>query len=136
MQTLRDATDALKDEAVQFGEDAKEKSYRLIEDWLQIFPKLQQHGLHVNSFALQVALSPALEVELVGHHADFTQDKLDEILRQSKGSTALSSVFTAIKTTYSLQNRTRLSPVEPLIVRLRIKVTPEVKVYLGKPIIS
>lgn len=136
MQTVRDATEALKDEATQLGEDAKEKTYRLIDEWLQIFPKLQHYGLHVNSFALQVALSPALEVELVGHHTDFSMDRIDEILKQSKGNTALTSVFTAIKTTYALQSRTRLSPIEPLILRLRIKITPEIKVYLGKPIIG
>lgn len=136
MQSLKEATDALKEEATQMGEGAREKTEKLIDDWLQIFPKLQQHGLHVNSFALQVALSPAIEAELIGHHHDFTPEKLEDILRQCKGNAALSSVFTAIKTTYSLHTRTNLGLTEPLIVRIRIKLSPEIKVFLGKPLLG
>ncbi|MFM8448603.1 MAG: hypothetical protein ACKOAY_00730 [Haliscomenobacter sp.] len=136
MQSLREATEALKEEATQMGEGAREKTEKVINDWLQIFPKLQQFGLQVNSFALQVALSPAVEVELLGHHNDFSPEKLDAILQQCKGNTALSSVFTAIKTTYSLQARTKLGLSEPLIVRIRIKLSPEIKVFLGKPILD
>ena len=132
MKAIQDATDMLKEQASNIGEGAKEKSYQLIEDWLQIFPRLQQYGLRVNSFALQVAISPALEAELVGHHVEFSMDSLDAILNSCKGNPALTSVFTAIRTTYLLHSKTNLPLIEPLIVRIRIKLTPEIKVYLGK----
>lgn len=136
MRALQDATDAIKAQAANLGEGAKEKSEQLIDDWLQIFPKLQKYGLQINSFALQIALSPSLEAEFLGHHHEFAPERLDEILVDCKGNTALVSVFTAIKTTYVLHQKTRLSAIEPLIVRLRIKITPEIKVYIGKPLLD
>ena len=135
-RVLQDATDAFKAQAANLGEGAKEKSEQLIDDWLQIFPKLQKYGLQINSFALQIAFSPSLEAEFLGHHHQFTMERLDEILNDCKGNTALVSVFTTIKTTYVLHQKTRLSPIEPLIVRLRIKIAPEIKVYIGKPLLD
>ncbi|NBC06542.1 MAG: hypothetical protein GVY26_05050, partial [Bacteroidetes bacterium] len=60
-QAINEASETLRQQAAQFGEGAKEKSYQVIEEWLQVFPKLELYGLKINSFALSVALSPALE---------------------------------------------------------------------------
>ena len=135
-QTIQEATDFVKDQANQLGEDAKEKSYKIIDEWLLIFPKLEMQGLEITSFALSAAISPALQVELVGKHEDFPIEKLNSIIEENKRNTALVSVFTTIKTTYNLQRRTFGELKSPLIVQIKVCISPEIKVFLGKPIIQ
>ncbi|MCB0546587.1 MAG: hypothetical protein KDD19_03310 [Phaeodactylibacter sp.] len=135
-RAIQDASEVLREQAANLGEGAKEKTYQLIEEWLQVFPKLEIYGLEITSFSLAVALSPALEVELKGSHEKFSKERLDEIVHEVRKSPALSSVFTTIRTTYSLHRRTYASLSDPLIVRIRIRLSPEIKVYIGKPVIE
>ncbi len=135
-KALQEATDLIKVQANSLGEGAKEKSYQLIEEWLKIFPQLEIHGLEITSFALSVVISPALEVELKGDHENFTQERLEQILAENRGKTALLSVFNTIKTTYSLHRRIYATLQEPLIVKIKIRLSPEIKVYIGKPLIE
>lgn len=135
-QTFRDASDMLKDQATNLGEGAKERTYKLIEEWLQIFPKLEIYGLEITSFALSAAISPALEVELIGKHEDFGQERLNEILKEQGKNAAMFSVFNTIKMTYNLHKKVYASLKDPLIVKIRLRLSPEIKVYIGKPIIE
>lgn len=135
-QAINEATETLREQATQFGEGAKEKSYKLIEEWLTIFPKLEIYGLEIRSFALSVAISPALEVELVGKHEDFRSERLDEIIQETRKNAALASVFTTIRTTYNLHRRTYANLNDPLVVKIRVRLSPEIKVYLGAPLIE
>jgi hypothetical protein len=135
-QALQEAGDLLKDQATAFGEGAKEKSYQLIDDWLKVFPQLELYGLEITSFSLSVALSPALEVELVSKHEKFPKERLDQIIAENKGKAALLSVFTTIKTTYQFHRRIYANLREPLIVKIRIKISPEIRVFIGEPIIQ
>jgi len=135
-KAMQEATEAVRQQASQFGEGAKEKSYQLIEEWLQVFPKLEIYGLQITSFSLAVALSPALEAELVGKHDDFSSERLDEIIQETRKNAALTSVFTTIRTTYNLYRRTYGDFNEPLIVKIRVRLSPEIKVYIGEPLIE
>ncbi|MBV6654678.1 MAG: hypothetical protein KI786_13015 [Mameliella sp.] len=135
-QALNEATETLKEQAAQFGEGAKEKSYKLIEEWLTIFPKLEIYGLEIRSFALSVAISPALEVELVGKHEDFRSERLDQMIKENRKNAALASVLTTIKTTYSMHRRTYANLNDPLVVKIKVRISPEIKVYLGVPLIE
>lgn len=135
-QTIKELSEAVQEQASTFGAGAKEKSYEIIEDWLQIFPKLELYKLKITSFSLGVAISPSLEVELVGDHKDFTQERLQEILAETKGSTGLNLVFNTIKTAYSLHRRTYATLNDPLIVKIKIRISPEVRVFIGEPLIQ
>jgi hypothetical protein len=135
-QAINDATEALREQAAQFGEGAKEKSFQLIEEWLTVFPKLEIYGLEIRSFALSVALSPALEVEMVGRHEDFRPERLEAIIQETRKNAALVSVFTTIRTTYNLHRRTLVNLNDPLVVKIRVRLSPEIKVYLGVPLIE
>ncbi len=130
-QTIKDMTDAIQEQASSLGENAKEKGYQIIDDWLQIFPKLEMYKLNINSFSLSVGISPSLDVELVGKHEDFSKERLQQILAEVRGNTALSLVFNTINTTYSLHRKIYATLRDPLIVRIRIKLTPEVRVTIG-----
>ena len=135
-KVLQDASDMLMDQAKGFSNTAREKSYEIIEDWLGVFPALEKYGLQLTSFALSIALSPALEAEMTGDHDKFSSETLDTILEEVKGDPALTSVFTTIKTTYSLHRRTKASLPDPPILTIKIRISPEIKVYLGEPIIE
>lgn len=135
-QTLQEATEMLREQAASFGEGAKEKSYKVIEEWLQVFPKLEVYGLKITSFSLSVAISPALEVEMVGKHEDFRQERLQRIIQENRGSPAILSVMNTIKTSYNLHRKTYANLEDPLILKIRIRLSPEIRVYLGKPLIE
>ncbi|MBK8705650.1 MAG: hypothetical protein IPN33_20190 [Saprospiraceae bacterium] len=136
LRAVQEASDTLREQAGSLGDNAKEKSYQLIDDWLQVFPKLEVYGLEITSLALGVAISPSLEVELKGKHEQFTTDYVQKILDENRSSTAITSVFTTIKTTYALHRKIYATLKEPLIVKIRIKLSPEIKVYIGEPIIQ
>lgn len=135
-KALQDVTDLIKDQTTSLSEGAKERTYQLIEEWLQIFPKLEIYGLQINSFGLSVAISPALEVELIGDHKNFSEERLKQILEENKGSTAMTSVITTIRTAYSLHRKTYANLREPLIVKIKVKITPEINVIIGEPLIQ
>jgi hypothetical protein len=84
-----------------------------------------------------MAISPSLDVELSGDANGFTPESLDKILTECKGNQALTTVFKAIKTTYEWHRRTGSDKhFEVILLKLTIKITPEVKVYLGQPLLT
>lgn len=135
-KALNEASNFFKEQANQIGGSAKEKAFQLIDDWLAVFPKLENYGLKLNSCALSVAISPALEVEMLGNHQEFPPERLEDIIEQVKGDTALLSVFTTIRTAYSIQRK--INPIlnDPLIVKIKIRLSPEIKVFIGEPMIE
>jgi len=135
-KTIQDASELLKQQASALGEGAKEKSYQIIEDWLQVFPKLEIYGLEMTTFALSVALSPALEVEFKAPHQSFPPERISQILKENHRNPMILSVFNTIKTTYSLHRKIYGTLKEPLIVKIKIKISPEIKVYIGRPLIE
>ena len=135
-KVLQEATDLIKDQASNIGENTREKTNQLIEDWLKIFPKLKEYGLEITSFSLGVAISPSLEVELKGDHSNFTPERLKQLIEENRSNTAILSVFNTIKTTYNLHKSINAEIREPLIVKVRIKLSPEIKVFIGEPIIQ
>ena len=85
---IRDASDLLKEQINTVGSNAKDKGYQLIEEWLNIIPILEGEGLEMTSFALSVALSPALDVEFIGKNADFPDERLEILKQKYKGGFA------------------------------------------------
>ena len=134
IKTIQETGQSLIDQTSQLGSGAKEKTYEIIEDWLKIFPKLEAYGLVVESFSLGVAISPSVEVDLKGKHEDFTEDKLRVMLDEADDR-ALRTVISTINTTYNLHRKVSNNLLEPLIVQVRISISPEVRVFIGEPLI-
>lgn len=130
-KTLQDASDVVGN----LGANAKEKGYELIEEWLKSIPTLCESGLEVTSFALGVALSPSLELELCGKHEDFPIERIQELLNQNKSNPVITSVFTTVRSTYKLHARIEAPLRDPLIIKIKVKFPPEINVFLGEPII-
>ncbi len=135
-QVMHEATDLVKEQSSKIGSGAREKTMEIIEDWLKIFPKLQAYGLEIKSFSLGVAISPSLEVDMLGQHTDFSEERIEEILKENPTNTALRTVLTTIRTTYKLHQRTDAALIDPLIVKIRVRISPEVKVFIGEPLIQ
>lgn len=118
------------------GEGAKEKTNQIIEDWLTIFPQLEIYGLEITSFSLGIALNPSMEVELLGKHEDWSMERLDTLISENKGQHAISMVLQAIRTTYRLHKKSLATLKSPLIVKISVKLSPEVRVVLGQPVLE
>ncbi len=133
---LDGARKAVSGLASTVGEGTREKTNKLIEDWLDIFPTLATYGLEMTSFAMSLALSPSLNVELIGKHGDWNEERIKELLAQHRGDTAIVMVLTAIRTAYRLQRQTKAPLHDPLILKVIVRITPEVKVVLGQPVLE
>ncbi|MEL6274465.1 MAG: hypothetical protein AAFQ37_04345 [Bacteroidota bacterium] len=132
-QSIQQAAQGL---AGTVGEGAKEKTNQVIEDWLKIFPQLEVYGLEITSFSLGLAISPSLEVELVGKHEDWSIARLDKLLAENRGQTAITMVLTAIRTTYRLHKKALATLRPPLVVKISVRLSPEVRVVLGEPVLE
>ncbi len=135
-QILRSLQEAAQGLGSAVGTNTKERTMQLIEDWLKIFPKLEIYGLRITSFGLSLALSPGLDVELVGNHDDWSRERIDQLLEENKRQPAMITVLTAIKTAYNLHRRIYATQYDPLIIKVRIRLSPEVKVVIGKPVLE
>ncbi|NJC25000.1 hypothetical protein [Neolewinella antarctica] len=128
--------DGLGDLVDTVGGGAGEKSLAIIDDWLEIFPALAQYNLELTSFSLGLAISPSLNVELVGSHADWSEENIAERLARHQGERAITMVLTTIRTAYRLHKKTQAALREPLILKVIVKVPPVVRVVLGQPILE
>jgi len=135
-KTLQEASDTMREQASQIGDSAREKSYKIIEEWLESIPKLEATGFEVTSFALEVALSPSVEIELKGKNEDFPPQRIEQILAHHKGNTVVQSVFSTLKMTYRLHRKVNAPIQDPLIIKIRIKLAPEIQIFIGEPIIQ
>ncbi len=133
-KSISHAGEVIKEQAAALGDAAKQKGYDIIGDWISILPKLKSYGFEVSFFSLSVSINPTLEVELVGEAEKFDMEYIEKLLEESKGSTPLNLVFTSIKTTHQFHQRAELETLNPLCVRIRVRLSPEIRVSYGEPI--
>lgn len=132
-QALYDAAGTIKDQASHIGQGAREKSQEVIEEWLAVFPRLEAYGFRLTNFSLGVSINPSLEAELRAAHETFPMERIDQYLETTRSSTALQLVFNTVKSTYTLYRKSKLPLRGELIVRLRIRISPEIRVIIGTP---
>ena len=77
-------------------------------------------------------LSPSLEVELKGNHEHFSIDRLDAIIKENKSTSLTGMVFTSIRTAYRLHSKIARQPEDLLLVKIRLSLSPEISVFIGK----
>jgi hypothetical protein len=119
------------------GEAAKEKGFQIIESWISTLPKLEAYGFKTNYFSLAVSINPTLVVELQSDHTAFPMGRVEAILAENKGGNSpVNLVFTALKTTLLLHEKARIEAKNPLTVRISVRISPEVRVAFGNPIID
>lgn len=132
-ETFAQASEIIKEQTSNIGDAAKEKSQKLIDDWLRVFRRLEEYGFKITSFGLGVAISPSLEVELEGEADTFSLERVNELLEENKDSSSLTTVFRTLKTTYELHGKISSQKYDVVLVKVIVKIAPEVKVVLGEP---
>lgn len=130
--TLKSTGANLKDMVTEKGQAAMETTIEAIEKWLEEFPKIESYGLTVANFSFIMRLSPSLEVELKGDHADFPMDRLDAIIKENKSTSLTGMVFTSIRTAYRLHAKIAKQPEDLLLVKIKLSLSPEISVFIGK----
>ncbi|MEM6966428.1 MAG: hypothetical protein AAF573_16815, partial [Bacteroidota bacterium] len=63
----------------------------------------------------------------------FTLERVGELLEENKNSSSLTTVFKTIKTTYELHNKISSQKYDVVLVKVMVKIAPEVIVVLGEP---
>ena len=122
-----------QDKFTEVGQVALDNTVQAIEKWLEEFPKIESYGLKVANFSFVMRISPSLEVEMRGTNADFPPERIAEILAENKSTSLTGMIFSAIKTTYRLHAKISPTPVDPLIVKIKLSISPEISVFIGTP---
>lgn len=133
IKTLQDTGDLVKEKAGELNESAKEKIMSGIEDWIEILPKIKALGFETTAFGISMSISPCLNVELKGKTADFTEEKIREYLEMFKAEKSLKLFLNVLKTTIILHKKSKAELKEDIFVRIDVKLSPEIKVYIGQP---
>ncbi len=129
---LGNILESAKNAASGASQAALDSTIQAIEKWLEEFPKIESYGLQISNFSFIMRISPSLEIELKGNHEDFPISRLDEIIAQNKKTSLVGMVFTAIRTAYRLHSKIASKPDELLLVKLRLSISPEISVFIGK----
>jgi hypothetical protein len=132
-ESAKNAGSMLKEKAAAAGQATMESVVQAIEKWLEEFPRIESYGLQVRTFGFTMGLNPSLEVEMTGSHTSFPPEKITAILKENKAGSLTSMVFTAIKTTYKLHTKIANTPEDPLIIKIRLALSPEIAVFIGRP---
>lgn len=131
-KSFQQASDFIKDQANNISDTAKEKTFQLIDDWMEVFPALEEHGWETTSFGLNLALSPSLEVEMRGNREDFQLSKINQLVEQTKNQTILNSIFKSVQTTLQMHKKITTNDYQYIFLLINVKIPPEVKVVLGE----
>jgi hypothetical protein len=94
---------------------------------------VQEKTSAMGQAAVDSTISPSLEVEMRGKHVDFPPDRIAAILAEHKSSSLTGMIFSAVKTTYRLHSKIAPVKEDPLIVKIRLSLSPEISVSVGAP---
>lgn len=144
IKALQDAGEVVFEKAVELNdvakekmhdvkENTKEKAIKLMEDWVEIIPKIREMGFELTSFGTAMSFSPSLIAEFKANPMDFTDDRLQPYIEQYKDDRSIFLFLTVVRTAMQLHMKTQAPMPDTILVRMEIKFSPEIKVYIGKP---
>ncbi len=144
LKTLQDTGDLVINKASEMNDTAHEKMHEakqnmrekvlsIIDEWVELLPKLMALGFEMTSFGISMSLSPCMLAELKGNTSSFSEEKIAELLELNKDEKSVTFFLNVLKTTLLLHKKTNASMKEDLIVRLEVKLSPEIKVFIGRP---
>jgi len=135
-ETYAQLTNAIAESLNDMKVSAKKKSQAFIDDWLQVIPEFEAMGLEITSFGVALAISPALEVEMTGPSAAFTEERLKDLMTQHEQNNYVMLVLKTIRTTRKMHKKLGKEKIyESIYIKILVKVPPEVRVYFGRPVI-
>ena len=135
LKTLQESGDMVKEKASEINDSAKEKIMSGIEEWVEILPKLKALGFEMTAFGISMSISPCMNAELKGKTSEFTEEHIKELLEIHKSDKLVKLFLNVVKTTVVLHKKSKGELKEEIFVRLDVKLSPEIKVYIGQPFI-
>ncbi len=133
IEKASELNDAAKEKFHEAKEQTKDKVLSIIEEWVELLPKLMALGLEMTSFGISMSLSPCMLAELKGKTDDFNEERITELLEIHKEDKSIRLFLNVIKTTFVLHKKTNAGMKDDLIVRVEVKLSPEIKVFIGQP---
>jgi 16S rRNA C967 or C1407 C5-methylase (RsmB/RsmF family) len=116
----------------------KENFSKLFADsgCIEIIPQIEESGLQLYSFSFSASLNPSIDAELRGKCVDFPLEKWEELISLNEKNKSLSLVYNTLKSTFKMYHKIKPEMPEDFYLRLRIKLSPEIRVYIGEPPIA
>lgn len=136
LNLLDEAKNNLKHQAENISANARNQYEKVIEDWIQIIPHIEQSGLSLYSFSFGASLNPSIDAEFKGKCADFPIEKWEELISLNDKDKSLTLVFNTLKSTFKMYQKIKPEMPEDFYLRIRIRLNPEIRVFLGEPPIA
>ena len=131
------AFEKLYEQVFVVGRLTRDKIEGLIYSWVNVFPELESHHLRVSSYGVNVGMTPSLDVELIGDPAIINEQSLPGIISDLGGNRPAVTVFRAIQKSIQWHRKMSIqTPYDRIYVKLLVSATPEIKVYLGTPVLT
>jgi 16S rRNA C967 or C1407 C5-methylase (RsmB/RsmF family) len=136
LNLLDDAKNNIKNQAENISASAKNQYEKMVEDWIKIIPQIEESGLQLYSFSFSASLNPSIDAEFRGKCVDFPLEKWEELISLNEKNKSLSLVYNTLKSTIKMYHKIKPEMPEDFYLRLRIKLSPEIRVYIGEPPIA
>jgi 16S rRNA C967 or C1407 C5-methylase (RsmB/RsmF family) len=88
------------------------------------------------SFSFGASLNPSIDAEFKGKCIDFPIEKWEEFISLNEKNKSLTLVFNTIKSTFKMYQKIKTELPEEFYLRIRIRLSPEIRVFLGEPPIA
>ena len=136
LNLLDDAKNNIKNQAENISASAKNQYEKMVEDWIKIIPQIEESGLQLYSFSFSASLNPTIDAEFRGKCVDFPLEKWEELISLNEKNKSLALVYNTLKSTFKMYHKIKQEMPEDFYLRLRIKLSPEIRVYIGEPPIA
>ena len=136
LNLLDDAKNNIKNQAENISASAKNQYEKMVEDWIKIIPQIEESGLQLYSFSFSASLNPSIDAEFRGKSVDFPLEKWEELISLNEKNKSLALVYNTLKSTFKMYHKIKPEMPEDFYLRLRIKLSPEIRVYIGEPPIA
>ena len=136
LNLLDDAKNNIKNQAENISASAKNQYEKMVEDWIKIIPQIEESGLQLYSFSFSASLNPSIDAEFRGKCVDFPLEKWEELISLNEKNKSLALVYNTLKSTIKMYQKIKPEMPEDFYLRLRIKLSPEIRVYIGEPPIA
>ena len=136
LNLLDDAKNNIKNQAENISASAKNQDEKMVEDWIKIIPQIEESGLQLYSFSFSASLNPSIDAEFRGKCVDFPLEKWEELISLNEKNKSLALVYNTLKSTFKMYHKIKQEMPEDFYLRLRIKLSPEIRVYIGEPPIA
>jgi hypothetical protein len=136
LNLLDDAKNNIKNQAENISASAKNQYEKMVEDWIQIIPQIEESGLQLYNFSFSASLNPSIDAEFRGKCVDFPLEKWEELISLNEKNKSLALVYNTLKSTFKMYHKIKPEMPEDFYLRLRIKLSPEIRVYIGEPPIA